>query len=175
MPGLRDRWSEEGRGERRIALVDSEMQVEVGVGVRTVKVDEFGERDELKNMGNGFEFGSQVAPPQHIGPSLCVAGGSQAGRNQRVDSSMLLGGVNTVTCRRSSWACHTDTGSWGCTEPEVEKNEFYEGTPHGSVEPCWLAPLAQLADSRKLDKQIVLPKKAVCLLTNLCFWVPPSL
>ena len=51
----------------------------------------------------------------------------------------------------------------------VSQNEFYEGTPHGSVEPCWLAPLAQLADSRKLDKQILLLKKAIRLLTNLRF------
>jgi len=54
----------------------------------------------------------------------------------------------------------------------MRENEFYEGAPHGRVERHVgslrsLRPLAQLADSRKLDKQRLLLKKEIRLLTNL--------
>jgi len=61
------------------------------------------------------------------------------------------------------------------TSSQDSENEFYEGAPHGRVERHVgslrslrpLAALAQLADSRKLDKQRLLLKKEIRLLTNL--------
>jgi len=48
------------RGERWIALANSEMGVEVWVGVRTVRLDEYAQHNELNKVGEDCDFRHQT-------------------------------------------------------------------------------------------------------------------